>query len=145
MNLFKEKGWKYDPETGELITPNGNVVKSVNDSGYICCYIRDEFNKKFIIRGHRLGWFLHFSVVPNIIDHIDGNRKNNKLSNIRNVNSSQNLFNKKKTLGYHFIESRNKYVAYITFYGKRKHLGYFVNEEDAKQAYLNAKEKYHII
>ena len=39
----------------------------------------------------------------------------------------------------------NKWKAQIRLDGKLKHLGYFVNEEDARNAYLNAKLIYHKI
>ena len=38
----------------------------------------------------------------------------------------------------------NKFKAQIAINGKNKFLGYLVNEEDARKAYLDAKEIYHI-
>jgi len=47
--------------------------------------------------------------------------------------------------GYYIDKARGKYKAQINVDGKNKHLGYFVSEDDARNAYLNAKAKYHII
>lgn len=44
---------------------------------------------------HRIIYALHFSVVPDVIDHIDGNPLNNKLSNLRAASLSENGWNSK--------------------------------------------------
>jgi hypothetical protein len=64
--------------------------------------------------------------------------------------------NKKRTLiqlhrfildynGYCWSKHGKKWRALIGINGKLKHLGYFDNEEDARQTYLDAKNKYHNI
>lgn len=43
---------------------------------------------------HRIIWLLHYSEWPvNYIDHIDGNPRNNKIENLRDVSHSENMFN----------------------------------------------------
>ena len=79
------------------------------------------------------------------VDHIDNVKTNNCLSNLRMVTSQQNHFNRSKAKGYYWNKEKKKWMAYICLNGKSKHLGYFVNEHDAHQAYLDAKEIYHII
>jgi hypothetical protein len=66
------------------------------------------------------------------------------LENLRLVNNQQNQFNT-TALGYCWNKQMNKWKAQIRLDGKLKHLGYFVNEEDARNAYLNAKLIYHKI
>jgi hypothetical protein len=78
------------------------------------------------------------------IDHIDRDRLNNKLSNLRQVTNQQNCFNR-TAKGYSWFKRDNKWSAHIKLDGKKIHLGYFDLEEDARQSYLNAKEKYHVI
>lgn len=75
-----------------------------------------------------------------IIDHINGNRKDNRLCNLRKSNVSLNSHNKKKKenttskyIGVRF--NKNKYTASITKDGKCYYLGRFENEEDAAKAY----------
>ena len=78
------------------------------------------------------------------IDHIDGNRLNNSLVNLRIVNNQQNCFNR-KSKGYCWHKSRNKWQVRIQLNGKMICLGYFDNESDARSAYLSAKLIYHQI
>ncbi len=78
------------------------------------------------------------------IDHIDGNRINNNITNLRMVNHQQNSFNT-NAKGYCWVKSRNKYKAQIYFNNKAIFLGYFTTREEAREAYLKAKLIYHII
>ena len=77
------------------------------------------------------------------IDHINGNRSDNRLENLRIVNNQQNHFNQTKAKGY--SKRGNKFIAYIKINGKSIHLGCFNTEEEAHNAYLEAKEIYHKI
>lgn len=79
------------------------------------------------------------------IDHIDRNRFNNRLDNLRLATNGQNNRNKKKKIiatsiytGAYYDRRRQKFVAVIHVDGKRKHLGTFANEEDAALAYDRA-------
>lgn len=72
------------------------------------------------------------------IDHIDGDRSNNKWVNLRPATPSTNSQNRVMTsqnssgqVGVSFKKSRNQWVAYIGIGGKKKHLGYFDHFEDA--------------
>ena len=77
------------------------------------------------------------------IDHIDRNRINNHINNLRIVTPQQNCFNR-NAKGY-YLDKHNKYVAQIKLNRKIKHLGYYDTEEEAHNAYLEAKKIYHII
>lgn len=88
---------------------------------------------------------LNFNDSKQIIDHIDGNKQNNDLKNLRIVNVQQNAFNRIKAKGYCFHKRDNKYQANIKKDGKSIHLGYYDTEEEARQAYLDAKQIYHKI
>jgi len=79
------------------------------------------------------------------VDHRNGIRHDNRLENLRLVTHQQNNFNRTKALGYCWNKQMNKWMAKIALDGRRIHLGYFVIEEDARNAYLNAKLKYHEI
>ena len=79
------------------------------------------------------------------VDHIDRDKTNNCLSNLRMVTRQQNGFNRSNTKGYSWHKQTKKWQAYIILNGKMHYLGLFVNEHDARQAYLDAKEKMHII
>lgn len=78
------------------------------------------------------------------VDHIDCNKLNNSLENLRIVSNQQNQWNRKDTKGYCWYERYKKFQANICLNGKHIHLGYFDNEDDARQAYITAKEEHHI-
>jgi hypothetical protein len=78
------------------------------------------------------------------IDHIDLNRTNNCISNLRPATVQQNSFNT-KAKGYCWKKHAKKWEARICLNGKTIHLGYFDKEEDAKNAYLKAKPIYHVL
>ena len=79
------------------------------------------------------------------VDHIDCDKTNNCLSNLRMVTNQQNMFNNPKAKGYYWHKANKKWMAYIALNGKQHYLGYFDNEQDARQCYLDAKEKMHKI
>lgn len=83
------------------------------------------------------------------INHKDGNRRNNNITNLEWVSSRENnshSFKNKKTsskyTGVSYHKSNKKWDAYIKINQKLIRLRSFDNEEDAHQAYLNALKKY---
>jgi hypothetical protein len=79
------------------------------------------------------------------LDHINGIRNDNRIENLRSVTRSQNQWNRLTAKGYYWDKSKNKYKAHIKFNDKRKFLGLFETEEEARNAYLAAKQIYHVI
>ena len=143
LKIFRDKGWKYDAATGEVFSHTGKKINGKNKQGYIQCSIGT--GKQIVSVGaHQLAWFLTNNEVPNVIDHIDRNILNNKINNLRNVNLQVNQFNRDGK-GYRFHKRDNVYIAYINLNKKQIHLGSFINENDAKNAYLEAKKIYHKI
>jgi hypothetical protein len=61
------------------------------------------------------------------------------------VTNQQNHFNETKAKGYCWHKPAKKWMAYIRLNGKGKNLGYYDTEDEARQAYLDAKKIYHII
>lgn len=97
---------------------------------------------------HRL---IAINFIPNIlnkpcINHIDRNRQNNAIENLEWVTYRENASHATKLLitktspftGVSWNKNYNKWVSYIQINKKRNHLGYFVNELDAKVAYEDA-------
>ena len=80
-----------------------------------------------------------------IIDHIDHDKLNNNIENLRIVSNQQNQFNRKAPKGYYFNKQNQKYRAKIQLDNKSIHIGYYTTEEEAREAYLRAKEVYHVI
>ena len=80
----------------------------------------------------------------NLIDHINCNKSDNRLSNLRNVTHQHNQFNQ-KAKGYSFHKPLNKYITQIQIDRKLKNLGYFNTKWEARICYLLHKKHYHKI
>jgi hypothetical protein len=132
-------------KTGRILKPGlRNRYEYVNLSNGI------NIRKKFQI--HRLVLFTFEGKSKDekqiFVDHIDNNKSNNCLFNLRWVSNQQNQFNSpiaktntSTVRGVSFHKKFNKWIAYIQMDGKLIHLGYFNNLEDAKLARQNkAKE-----
>jgi len=76
------------------------------------------------------------------IDHVNRDRLDNRVSNLRLVTNQENAFNR-GAKGYY--KNRNKYVAKIIVNGKHIYLGSFETKEEASNAYQQAKLIHHII
>ena len=77
------------------------------------------------------------------IDHVNGNRQDNRVCNLRLVSHTQNQWNHLDVKGY--CKTRNKFVAKITVNKSIIRLGTFETEKEAREAYLEAKKIYHKI
>lgn len=130
-----------DEEDREVLEKQGrwNVCKK---SGYA----RMTRNNKSISM-HRHIWQNKFGTIPDgmQIDHINGNRLDNRKDNLRLVTNQENQWNQRKAKGCHWNNNLKKWIATIGVNGKLKHLGCFDSEEEARNAYLEAKLVYHII
>ncbi len=137
----------YDPETG-LFTrlKNGNQAGCDNGNGYI----------KISVNGtryyaHRLAWaVMNGETTAKHIDHINGDRSDNRICNLRECTDSTNRMNtgmwKTNTTGYKgvtYFKSRGKYVAQTTLNCKHKTLGYFDTPEEASAAYQSFVKEHH--
>ena len=131
----------------KLKNPDWWELKGTLDKdGYRCVQINYKQYKyhRVVYYLHNDGWKIHDTCRNNSIDHIDRDRLNNNIENLRVVTQQQNLWNR-NAKGYCFHKPSGKYVAQIMVDGKQKSLGYFETEDDARNAYLNAKAKYHHI
>jgi len=105
----------------------------IDTNGYRAIKIKGK-----LYRAHRLVWKYHYGKDPKeSIDHIDGNRVNNNIENLRESTTQQNSFNtgpqKNNKLGIKGVSKYgNKYIATIFINGKRKYLGFFDTIEEAK-------------
>lgn len=99
---------------------------------------------------HRLIFLMHHGYLPEVIDHIDGNRQNNRIENLREATRSQNGYNSKLSKhnksgakGVSWREKTKKWRARIYAEKKQISLGEFEKFEDAKAAVIAAREKHH--
>ena len=88
--------------------------------------------------------------LENLVDHKYGDGSNNKIKNLRLANKSQNGANHIKlrsdntsgVIGVSWNKVHKKWQAIIMINGKQKHLGYFINKEDARKARKEGEIKY---
>lgn len=106
-------------------------------------YSRVRYNNELYL-AHRVVWEIHFGKIPEgfYIDHLDGDRGNNRIENLRLVTMSQNNKNTSKRSGTTsrykgvcWAKSINKWRAEITCDNMRYNLGCFLCEEEAARAY----------
>ena len=121
-------------------------LKGTIDKEYYRCVIINYKQYKYhrvVYFIHNQEWNIHNSSTDNHIDHIDRNQLNNSIENLRVVTNQKNQWNKKDAKGY-YLDKWGKYHAQICVNYKKKYLGYFENEDDARNAYLEAKAEYHL-
>ena len=140
--LAFDKGYKYNEETGEVIGVRGGVLRRKN-KGYseIKLYYN---NKSYHILTHQFAWYVKYNEVPPTIDHINQNKLDNRIINLRSITQQQNTFNT-NAKGYNFQKASKKYMARIGIGGKRIYLGCFNTPSEAEEAYKQAKKIHHTI
>jgi hypothetical protein len=151
----------YDPETGEfrwrvrtvdsfpsLRIANGwnsryarKLAGHIGRRGYVTIIITH-----WHCAAHRLAWMLMRGAVPHEIDHIDGNRANNRISNLRAATGSQNLANarvrRESASGIKGVYRRGaKFRAYIRVEGRTVIIGAFTTLQEAASARREAAER----
>jgi len=135
----------------ETKTEIWNEIKFTKNNGYLKCalYI-DGVRRRFL--KHRIlhlarnpAWDIFDSSQNNYIDHKNHDTTDNTDSNLRIVTHQQNQFNKSNVKGYYWHKKNKKWQAQIQVDRKNIYLGLFEKEDDAAAAYLEAKERLHII
>ena len=143
IKLAIEKGFTYDEVSGKIYGVKGKEITS-KVNGYIKIQIYTN-EGKYELKGHQFAFYWKYKKIVEQIDHKDGDRTNNKIDNLREVTNQQNCFNRITTKGYYFCKRRNNFVSKIKLNNKVKYIGSFNTEEEARQAYLDTKQKYHLI
>ena len=147
--------FRYDQELGKfywLITPNSRA-KAGDEAGYICStngYHGLKYNGKDYL-AHRVAWFFVSGTLPvEQIDHINGVRSDNRISNLRECTASQNQKNhclhKNNTSGHSGVswsEKRKKFLVAVCVAGKRINIGRFADLSDAIAARKGAEKKFY--
>lgn len=144
----------YEPDTGRLIWKKcrsglriGTEAKALDVAGYVQVRVAGT-----LVKGHRLAWYLHYGEWPNgDIDHINGDRSDNRIANLRVVTNAINCQNKRRPLpgnksgylGVSPVRGSGRWVASIHINRKKHHLGVFDDPATAHEAYLKAKRQLH--
>ena len=140
--LAIERGITYNPETGKIYGVRGKEITAKTIKGYIV--IKLKFNGKYIdLKAHQLAWYYVNKEIVEALDHINGVKDDNRICNLRSVTHQENQFNRTTAKGYYWNKTANKWLSQIQLNSKKINLGLFKTEEEAREAYLKAKEKYH--
>lgn len=143
----------YDPETGIFRWRRKDHGRRSNECGSInnqTGYVYLCINRKRLL-GHRAAWlYVKGSSPEGQIDHINGCKTDNRISNLRDVSRSTNQQNRRKAgkgnkcglLGAHST-AEGKFTSRIVVGKDRVYLGYFDTAEQAHEAYIKAKRQYH--
>jgi hypothetical protein len=152
----------YDPETGIFVrlvdvrcgkgkgrvsVAKGSIAGCVDAHGYLLIRLDNH-----LYRAHRLAWLFVFGEWPTRhIDHINGERKDNRISNLRDVTVSVNLQNQRRApagsrsglLGAQWDKQTKRWRSSVKTNGRKQNIGRFDTPEAAHEAYLAAKRKLH--
>jgi hypothetical protein len=141
----------YDPDTGifRWVNPTNKRIRIGEVAGcFDNDYIRIKIHgKKYL--AHRLAWFYINDEWVELIDHINSNRSDNRIINLRKATKSENGMNRGKNLnnlsGHKGISKtrNNKYVARFSINRKTVFRKTFDNLPEAIVAYREASIKYH--
>ena len=140
----------YDPESGLFYSRlklglDGNPAKvgHINQKGYAFVSVNG-----WPYQAHRLAWFyVHQQWPSHEVDHINGDRSDNRICNLRDVTKKQNQENRKSFVGKSGIRGvcwskhAKKWKAYVKHNQKLHNLGFFVCKEEAGAAAAAARDK----
>lgn len=134
--LLKSKGYVYDPETGKIYNTHKKELKRKTIKGYI--------NLSYDLKAHHFAWYMTYGNVDfDELDHCNRVRDDNRICNLRTSNRNQQNQNRSEVKGYNWHKLIKKWHSQIQIDGKKKSLGYFNTEEEARLAYLEAKKIHH--
>ena len=124
----------------------GDIAGCVNRNGYVVIRVLNK-----LMYAHRLAWLYEYGHLPEFeIDHINGDRSDNRIANLRDVTRTENSKNlsmrsdnNSGVVGVCWSSLHNKWSAEIADNGKKVFLGLFVDINDAIKARSIAESKYN--
>lgn len=145
---------RYDPETGVFTYASARPrVKVGAVAGHTHAghgYRQIKVDGKLYL-AHRLAWlYVHGKWPSDLLDHINRDRTDNRISNLRpsdkylnRQNSKPASNNKTGVKGVTWNKTLGKWHARISLQGKRYHVGWFYSVDEAKRARLTAEQAMH--
>jgi len=123
----------------------GTIAGTVDGSGY------RRIRAPRMAAAHRLAWLVvHGDPVPPVLDHIDHDKLNNRISNLRpatraenSANSAIRVHNTTGIKGVHFSKKNRSFIATIRANNQQHYLGSFATLEAAAAARREAAERLH--
>jgi hypothetical protein len=127
-----------------------SIVANFGNKRYLRVYVD---NKPYSL--HRMIYLWHHGYLPKTLDHVDGDRANNKIENLREATQQQNCLNRKHHSNskspyknvYRAAASENSnwkrnWVVSVNVAGKRKYIGSFEDLELADLVATEARDKF---
>jgi hypothetical protein len=136
--LFEYRDGRLHHRTASRGRKVGDAAGCVNGTGYRRIGIGGRYYTE-----HALVFLMFHGHVPKEIDHINGNRADNRIENLRSVTRSQNQYNKRQqrnVSGYRGVtwhKKTGKWLVRVGLNNKNKSLGYY---DDLEFAALVAEE-----
>ncbi|NBJ09328.1 HNH endonuclease [Microvirga arsenatis] len=139
----------YDPGTGDIrwavrrsgSRGIGSIAGHTSKDGYI----RIEINDRSFL-AHRVAWALYHGVwPPAYLDHLNGNRSDNRIANLRSATATENRRYRasRNSTGFRGVSrSGNRFAASITVDGRTIHLGSYRLPEVAAEVYAQAARQH---
>jgi hypothetical protein len=123
----------------------GSIAGSILKDGYRQVKIANRSYKV-----HRIIFMMHYGYLPPQIDHINGNRSDNRIENLRPATNATNQYNKKpqksNTTGHkniHWCNRSKKYVVSFRIDGKLSSYGCFTDIDEAKNVAMQKRIELH--
>ena len=145
--------FQYDEVTGSITNKTnrrrargGQDACSKRPDGYMTVSVGSHK-----LLAHRVAWALVHGYWPNLIDHINGDRSDNRLCNLRDANKQINAQNVNRPrannrsgyLGVSFCKQTGTWLAQIRAKDKKINLGRYATAEEASGAYMRSKQQFH--
>jgi len=130
---------------GKLVRKSGVIAGSVNKRGYRIICVDHKLQK-----AHRLVFLYHHGYLPPQVDHINGDKDDNRIENLRAADNSKNMMNRKamrnNTSGHknvYWDKEFGKWAVKIRLNKKLHNLGRFNDMNEAVAAAHTGREKLH--
>lgn len=127
--------WRQTSGRGRTDRPIGSMARN----GYLLVNWPCKSKRRKLLV-HRLVWLYFNDTLPPLLDHINRNKEDNRIENLRPLSFSENARNcgdkhYKNQLPRGVTMQRGKYKAQIKIKGKTRHIGIYSSVEQASQGY----------
>jgi hypothetical protein len=133
---------------------DGTLVRRKSGKPVVCNmgshrYLRVHVDGKAVAL-HRVIYLYHHGVLPDVVDHADNDRSNNRIENLREATQQENCLNRARHSNsrspfknVYWSKAANKWSVQITANGRRKYLGVFSDIELADLIAQEARNVFH--